>query len=308
MIFMELRHLRYFIAVAKHLSFSEASRRLHVAQAAISQTVLDLEDDLGAKLLVRSRRSVELTAAGNAFLAEAEAIVRRAEEARMTAQRTSRGELGTLRIGFSPAAAGPILSLLIKPYRNQFPKVGVQVHDLDSEEQLKAFEEKRIDVGLCRPPPKDRTEDFNVELIYEDRLQLLLPAGHALAKKRVVDLKDVADEIFVEGYRGGAPSLYGEVIATCRRAGFLPKVVFELEMANSVIFAVESGLGVSLVPGCVSHLHHRKTVLRPIRPASDKLPICAIWPAESHNPVLQSFLDVLRAAKPAIKKEMERTS
>ena len=303
---MELRHLRYFIAVAKNLSFSEASRRLHVAQAAISQTVLDLEYDLGAKLLVRTRRSVELTAAGNVFLAEAEAIVRRTEEAKMTAQRTSRGELGTLRIGFSPAATGPILSALIQPYRNQFPKVGIQVHDLDSEEQLKAFEEKRIDVGLSRPPPKDRAEEFGVELIYEDRLQLMLPADHALAKKRVVNLKDVADEIFVEGYRGGAPSLYAEVIATCRRAGFLPKVALELEMMNTVIFAVESGLGISLVPVCVSHMHHRKTVLRPIRPASCKLPICAIWRAGSHNPVLQSFLDILRAAKPSIKKEMER--
>src|SRR5947207_1624210 len=162
---MELRHLRYFIAVAKNLNFSEASRRLHVAQAAVSQTVLDFE------------------------------------------------------------------------------------------EQLKAFEEKRIDIGLSRAPPKDRAEEFGVELIYEDQLRIMLPAGHALAKKRVVDLKDVADEIFVQGYRGGAPSLYAEVIATCRRAGFLPKVAFELEMMNTVIFAVESGLGISLLPGCVSHLH-----------------------------------------------------
>ncbi len=303
---MELRHLRYFIAVARNLSFSAASRRLHVAQAAISQTVLDLEDDLGTKLLARTRRSVELTEAGAAFLAEADAIIRRAEEAKLMAQRTSRGELGTLRIGFSPAATGPILSALIKPYRNQFPMVGVQVYDLDSEEQLKAFEEKRIDIGLSRPPPRDRATEFGVELIYEDQLRIMLPADHALAKKRVVNLKDAADEIFVQGYRGGAPSLYGEVMATCRRAGFLPKVVLELEMANSVIFGVESGLGVSLVPGCFSHLHHRETVLRPIRPASCKLPICAIWRAGSHNPVLQSFLDVLRAAKPAIKKEMER--
>ena len=112
--------------------------------------------------------------------------------------------------------------------------------------------------------------------------------------------------IFVQGYRGGAPSLYAEVVATCRRAGFLPKVALELEMMNTVIFAVESGLGISLVPGCVSQMRHRKTVLRPIRPASRKLPICAIWRAGSLNPVLQPFLDVLREAKPAIKKEMEQ--
>lgn len=303
---MELRHLRYFIAVARNLSFSEASRRLHVAQPAISQTVLNLEEELGAKLLVRTRRSVELTAAGRAFLTEAEAVVRRAEEARLTAQRTSRGELGLLRIGFSPAAAGPILSALIKPYRRQFPNVGVLVHDMDSEEQLKAFEEKRIDLGFSRPPPRDRAREFGVELVYEDRLELLLPADHALAGKRIVDLKDVADESFVEGYRGGAPSLFAEVVATCRRAGFVPKVAFELELMNSVIFAVESGLGVSLVPGCVRHLHHRATVLRPIRPASGRLPLCAVWRAGSPDPVLRSFLEVLRAVKPAIKKSMER--
>src|SRR5258708_8916834 len=104
---MELRHLRYFIAVAKNLNFSEASRRLHVAQAAISQTVLDLEDDLGTKLLVRTRRSVELTAAGNAFLAEAEAIVRRTVEEKMTAHRPSRSARGTSAIGFSPPAEAP---------------------------------------------------------------------------------------------------------------------------------------------------------------------------------------------------------
>src|SRR5258707_12999236 len=111
---MELRHLRYFIAVASNLNFSEASRRLHVAQAAISQTILDLEDELGVKLLSRTRRSVELTAAGNAFPAEGDGIVRRGEEAKMTAQRKSRGGLGTLRLGFSPPAPGPSLSALVK--------------------------------------------------------------------------------------------------------------------------------------------------------------------------------------------------
>src|SRR5258707_5633267 len=115
---MELRHLRYFIAVASNLSFSKASRRLHIAQPAISQTILDLEDELGVKLLSRTRRSVELTAAGNAFLAEGAGILRRAEEAKIPAHRTSRLELGSLRIGFSPASTGPTLSALSKAYRN----------------------------------------------------------------------------------------------------------------------------------------------------------------------------------------------
>src|SRR5476651_1674261 len=282
---MELRHLRYFIAVAEHLNFSEASRRLHVAQPAISQTILDLEDELGAKLMSRTRRRVELTAAGKAFFAEAREIIRRAEDSKTTAQRAARGELGCLRIGFSPAAGGPILPALIKPYGQRFPLVEVRVHDMDSEEQLKAFEQKRIDIGFSRPLPKDRADEFVAEVVYEDRLELLLPARHALAKKSVVNLQDVANESFIAGFRAGAPAL---------------------ELMNSVIFAVESGLGVSLVPGCTRNLHHRATVLRPIKPPSGKLPLCAIWRAGAPEPVLQSFLEVLRLVKPTIKKQMER--
>src|SRR5258708_24284283 len=123
---MELRHLRYFSAVASNLNFSEASRRLHVAQAAISQTVLDLEDELGIKLLSRTRRRVKLTAAGNAFFAEAQGIMLRADGARMTAQRASRGEIGCLRIGVLPCAAGPFLPALIESDRNQFSNVELQ--------------------------------------------------------------------------------------------------------------------------------------------------------------------------------------
>jgi DNA-binding transcriptional LysR family regulator len=198
------------------------------------------------------------------------------------------------------------LSALIKPYRKRFPQVEVRVHDMDSEEQLKAFEQRRIDIGFSRPLSKDRADEFTAEVVYEDRLELLLEAGHVLARKSVVNLKDVANESFIAGFRAGAPSLYGEVVATCRRAGFSPKIALELELMNSVIFAVESGLGVSLVPGCTRHLHHRTTVLRPIKPPSAKLLLCAVWRTGVPEPVLQSFLEILRLAKPAIKKQMER--
>lgn len=303
---MELRHLRYFIAVAEHLNFSEASRRLHVAQPAISQSILDLEDELGAKLLLRNRRRVELTAAGTAFFAEASEIIRRAEDSKTTAQRAARGEVGCLRIGFTPAAAGPILSTVIKPYRKRYPKVDVRVYDMDSEEQLKAFDQRRIDIGFSRPLAKDRADEFASELVYEDRLELMLPAGHVLAKKSVVNLKDVEHESFIAGCRAGAPALYGEIIATCRRAGFSPKMALELELVSSIIVAVECGLGVALVAGSTRHMRHRTTVLRPVRPPSDKVQLCAIWRTGEPEPVLQSFLEVLRTVKPAIRKQMER--
>jgi len=164
MTFMELRHLRYFIAVASNLNFSEASRRLHVAQPAISQTILDLENELGVKLLLRTSRSVELTAAGKAFFAEAQGVMLHADGASKAAQRASRGEIGCLRIGFLPCAAGPFIPALIKAYRKEFPKVEVRLHDMNTEHQLKAFDDGTIDVGFSRPFPKSAPKNLAVRL------------------------------------------------------------------------------------------------------------------------------------------------
>ncbi len=302
---MELRHLRYFIAVASNLNFSEASRRLRVAQPAISQTILDLEEELGVKLLLRTSRGVELTAAGNAFFAEAREVMLRADGAKIAAQRASKGEIGCLRIGFLPCAAGPFIPALIKSYRKEFPNVEVQLRDLNTEQQLKAFEDGKIDIGFSRPFPKEHAKEFCTEVVYEDRLEIVLPATHALAKKNVVNLKDLSGETFVEYYRRGSPALFNEVYSTCRKAGFSPKTILEFEEMSSVILAVESGLGVSLTLGFARGLLSRESVVRKIKPASSKIPLCAIWPAGDQEPVLGSFLDALRARKPTIKKKME---
>ncbi len=294
---MELRHLRYFIAVASNLSFSEASRRLHVAQPAISQTILDLEDELGVKLLSRNSRGVEVTAAGNAFLAEAQGVMARADGAKKAAQRAFKGEIGCLRIGFLPCAAGPFIPALIKSFRKEFPNVEVRLQDMNTEQQLKAFDDGTIDIGFSRPFPKERSRDFCAEVVYKDRLEIVLPARHALAKKSVVDLRDVSGETFVEYYRRGAPALFGEVISTCRKAGFSPKVILEFGEMSSVILAVESGLGVSLTLGFVRGLLSPESVVRQIKPASSKIPLCAIWPAGPQELVLESFLQTLRGKK-----------
>src|ERR1700678_4235425 len=147
---MELRHLRYFAAVAQYLNYSETSRRLHVAQPAISQTILDLEAELGVKLLLRTKRSVQLTAAGAAFQREAEEILRRAHEAQQLAQRAARGEVGHLGIAFFGTAFAPVLPALVQTYRRQFPKVELRLFELNPDQQLVAFDEGRIDLGFTR--------------------------------------------------------------------------------------------------------------------------------------------------------------
>ena len=302
---MELRHLRYFAAVAQYLNYSEASRRLHVAQPAISQTILDLEDELSVKLLLRTKRTVQLTAAGTVFLREAQEILRRANEAQRLAQRAARGEVGILGIGFFGTASGPILPSLVDTYRLKFPDVELRLFELDPDQQLAAFDEGRIDLGFTRTLPSDRRAEFEQEEVYNDQLAIALPAKHPLAKQKVVRLKSLASEPFVQFHRKGAPGLFDEVIATCRRTGFSPRIVNEPNFMATVMTLVESGLGVSLIPRCVRSLNRRHVVIRPITPKSERIPLCVAWRKSANNPTLTAFLDLLRAAIPSIRTQME---
>src|SRR5213593_515059 len=302
---MELRHLRYFAAVAQYLNYSEASRRLHVAQPAISQTILDLEDELSVKLLLRTKRTVQLTAAGTAFVREAREILRRANEAQHLAQRAARGEVGTLGIAFFGAASAPILPALVQAYRRKFPDVELHLFEMNPDQQLAAFDEGRIHLGFTRSLPPDRRSEFKEELLYKDLLVIALPTAHALAKQKVVNLKALAGEPFVQFHRDGAPSLFDEVIGVCRRAGFSPRIVNEPNFMATVMTLVESGLGVSLIPYCVRTLNRPHVAIRPITPKSLPIPLCATWLRSAANHALAAFVEILRTAKPAIRTQME---
>jgi DNA-binding transcriptional LysR family regulator len=157
---MELRHLRYFTAVAEHLNYSEASRRIHVAQPAISQTILDLEEELGVRLLLRDRRTVRLTA-GETFRREALDILRRNQEAVRLTKRASLGEIGQLRIGFFGAAMAAFLPGLVQEYYRRFPDVDLTLREMTSQQQLEAFDEGQLDVGFSRPLPAERSKEFH---------------------------------------------------------------------------------------------------------------------------------------------------
>jgi DNA-binding transcriptional LysR family regulator len=301
---MELRHLRYFAAVAGHLNFSEASRRLHVAQPAISQTILDLEAELGVKLLLRTKRRVQLTVAGRLFWGEAAEILRRAGEAARLAQRAARGEVGRLHIGFFGSAAAPILPELVQTYRRHFPNVELQLFELNPDRQLAAFDDGRLDLAFSRPLPPDRAPDFHQETVYIDGLAIALPVGHPLAGQKLVSLKKLAAESFVQFHRQGAPGLYDEVLAACRRAGFSPRVISEPDFMATVMTLVESGLGVSLVPGIVKSLNRPRVVLRAITPKSADIPLCLVWRKSVENPALEAFVKIVRAAKPSLQRKM----
>src|ERR1700751_51348 len=153
---MELRHFRYFAAVARYLNYREPSRRLHVAQPGISQTILDLEEEIGAKLFLCNKRNGRLTAGGTALLGEVESVWKRTDEAKRLGQRAARGEVGILRIGFIAPATAPILPPLVQTYLSKYPEVELQLHHMNPDDQLAAFDESTLDLGLSRPLPQER--------------------------------------------------------------------------------------------------------------------------------------------------------
>jgi DNA-binding transcriptional LysR family regulator len=303
---MELRHLRYFAAVADYLSYIEASRHLHVAQPAISQTILDLEEEIGAKLFLRNKRSVQLTAAGTAFLGEVENILKRSEEAKRVAQRAARGEVGTLRVGFITSIA-PIFPSVVQTFLHRYPEVELQLYHLTQDALLTAFDQKFIDLSFSRALPPERRTQFAEELISIDHLEALLPSKHRLAKEEKIKLEELASEPFVLLQRAEAPSLFDQVVGACRRAGFSPSIRHEPDRMSTVFVLVGCGLGISLVPSDVSGLERPKTIRRPLA-AEYQLPLYVAWQRRAQSPTREAFLNILRAQRGAIGKDKRPTA
>lgn len=310
---MELRHLRYFTAVAEHLNYSEASRRIHVAQPAISQTILDLEEELGVRLLLRDRRTVRLTAAGETFQREALEILRRNEEAVRLTKRASLGEVGQLRIGFYASAGAAFLPALVQEYHRHFPDVELTLRELTSQQQLEAFDEGQLDVGFAWPLPAERSKEFHEEPVYTDYLHLVLPSAHPLTRNLAVDgtinIKRLSGERFVLLHRQSSPRLYDEVLALCRRAGkFSPHVVNEAGLTSTVLLLVESGIGVSIVSASVRHLRRAGglVVFCRLQPASAPLELRMSWRrAAPTSPTVEAFREVVQRQREAIRAVME---
>ena len=310
---MELRHLRYFTAVAEHLNFSEASRRIHIAQPAISQTILDLEEELGVHLLVRDRRTVRLTAAGETFRREALETLRRNEAAVRLTKRASVGEIGQLRIGFFGSAVAAFLPALVQEYHRRFPDVELTLLELTNTQQLEAFDQGQLDVGFSRPLPAERSREFHEELVYTDYLDLALPSGHPLTRNltgdRTIHIKRLSAERFVLLQRQGAPELYDEKLAFCRRAGnFSPQVVNEPDRTSTVLLLVESGIGVSIVAGCVRHLVRAGglVVFCRLQPASAPVELRLSWRRGGpSSPTVEAFRELVQSRREAIRALME---
>jgi DNA-binding transcriptional LysR family regulator len=290
---VELRHLRYFRAVAEELHFGRAAERLHMAQPPLSQQILQLERELGVTLLVRSTRKVELTAAGQAYLKQVVAILDSADEAGAQARRIAEGVEGHLAIGCVGSATYSLLPRLVRALRDELPGVDVSVRgEMLAPAQIAALLTGEIDLALLRPPVEQ--PGVLVETVRRDRLLVALPEGHALATRDDLSVSDLRDEEFVAHAGHGRSVMSSILTAMCADAGFVPRIRHEVEETSTLVTLVSAGLGVAIVPEPTAALAIAGVCYRPLTPDALGVDLDVAWAARANSSLLDNVLTVLR--------------
>ena len=269
---MELRHLRYFVAVAEERHITRAAERLGIQQPPLSQQIRALERELEVQLLRRLPRGVELTAAGEAFLVEARAVLGRVEEAGDAARRAARGETGRVGIGFTSSASfHPLVPRTIRAFRDEHPRVGLSLEESGTGELVEAIRASRIDAAFVRSPIA-AAPDIAVQSLLTEPMVAVLPAGHRLAaaaEAPPVRLDALAAETFILYRRPLGPGLYDAIIAACQRAGFSPQIGQEAPRMLATLSLVAAGLGVTVVPQSMRRLDAEGVIYRALAPSAE---------------------------------------
>ncbi len=284
---MELRHLRYFHAVAEELSFSKAARRLHIAQPALSRAVQELESQLGTLLLDRSRRAMRLTPAGAVLLRETGFLFERLDEAVRRVRRAAAGEDGELRLGYIGPPTRAFLGGLLKAYHRRYPGVTIVLEERTPERVWEMVSKGRLSVGLTRPVLAHEALGLQSLLLHRERLCAALPVDHELAREASLPWRALADEpIVLLARREGAGS-HDTILAACANAGFAPRIAHTPSVIGTILRYVEAGSGIGIVPESVLP-ETPEIVLVPLVP-EETLPVVMVWSREGDDPAVTAF-------------------
>ena len=287
---MELRHLRYFVAVADRLSFTAAAEDLGVSQPPLSQQIRDLEAELGAALFQRTSRRVVLTEAGAVFLAHARAILAQVRQASDATRAVGAGRAGILTVGLTGSVLTGPLGGMIGTFGARYPDVEVRLHQAAPEEQAEALRAGRIDLSVLRCPPDD--PDLVAEAAWPERVGVALPAGHRLAAQELLPLASLRGERYLSLRL--ADSRFARLLwDACRAQGFVPRLAHEVVEAQALMSLVSAGLGLALVPEHVGRLPHPGVAYRPLAEPAPRADVCVLY-RPPPGPLVTNFLALLR--------------
>ena len=291
---MELRHLRYFVAVAGEENVSRAALKLHVSQPGLSRQIRDLEDEIGFQLLERSAKSVRLTAAGKVFLTEAREVLLHADAAVNKARAVAHGGGGEIHVGYAPSLTVQILPPMLRSFQGEFPHVRVTLHDLSSEEMLAQLGTKKLHLALTVRPPGKMLRGLSFVEIARYAMCVAVAPQHPLAKSRTLTLPQIAREPLIGYTRKDYPEYHNEIGRLFAAVGCKPRFAEEHEGGNSLIAAVEAGRGVALVPSSLTCMVGARLKLIALKPALPPIPVGAVWLKENESELVQKFITAAR--------------
>jgi DNA-binding transcriptional LysR family regulator len=298
---VELRHLRYFAAVAEELHFGRAAQRLGIAQPPLSQQIKSLETLIGYPLFER-KPQVRLTPAGETLLEVTRRTLAQVEEGLDFTRRAGRGEAGKLTVGFAASILTTALPEILRTYREQYPGVELRLRELSSAAQTTALADGIIDVGFVREAV-EHGADLICEPILREEFVAVLPPAHPLATRRQLPLNALAEEPFVHFPRIVAPALFDQIADACQRAGFRPRVVQEAQEWLTILGLVEAGLGVSLVPASFCRLQWGGVQYKPLSPPREFTDVFICWRAAPVMPTVIQLIGIARNVNPLIEAD-----
>ena len=291
---VELRHLRYFTAVADNGGFARTARLLHVSQSAISEQVRDLEEELGIELFNRKNRRIRLTDHGEHFLEDARAVLAAADKAVANVRKSLRGEIGTLTIGFFVGGTGTFFPRILKEFRRRFHGVQVSPLEMAPAMQHQALQAGVIDIGFTRPVQPEFAPFLRSEHFQTEQLCAVLLRSHPLAKKRRISIRGLAGERFILNDRKYSPVVFDKVITLCSEAGFSPRISATATVSPGMIALVEAGEGVAVLPRGAQALSSEELAFVPLSDRAAFIDMVIAWSPQHETPVLRSFLDLAR--------------
>jgi DNA-binding transcriptional LysR family regulator len=290
---MDLRHLRHFQAVAEELSFSRAALRLRVAQPALSRTVKELEETLGAPLLERNRRTVRLTPVGAVLLHEAGLLLQRFDEAMRRVQRTAAGEEGELRLGYIGPPTQAFLGRILQEYGRRCPRVSVHLEERTPERVWEMVARRRLSIALTRPVPGQEAIGLRTLLLRREPLAAVFPRTHRLAGRPVVRWRDLADEPLVVLARREGAGLHDTILTACRQARFAPRLAHTPSLMTTVLSYVEAGAGVGIMADSVVPAAPTSTLIsRQLSPVHT-VELVVVWSDEENSPPVAAFRELV---------------
>lgn len=300
---MDLRHLRYFVAVAEEGHITRAAERLGIQQPPLSQQIRALEMELDVQLFRRKPRGVEMTDAGRALLADARRILSDVDGALARARRTARGEQGRIVVGFTSSAPfHPFVPRVIRRFRELYPRVSLVLEEGGTGDLVAALGAERLDAAFIRSPAPV-SDGIAVHPLLEEPMVAALPSGHPLApksRKRRLPLADLAAEPFVFYRRASGPGLHDAIVGACHAAGFTPRTEQEAPRIVSTLNLVAAGLGVTLVPRSLSDMRLAGVAYRPLaEPPRLTAPIRLACRAVDHSAAARHFLTLARRERPS---------